>query len=155
MAHQTRPCIGINAEYGPAGKVNSAFIRVNAGYFDNVAAAGGLPVVVPPLGKEVDLDAWLDRLDGFVLTGSVFDLDPRRLSMPPHSSVQPLPERRHDSDRLLIRRILERRLRRHYMCASGGGHAARHAAPRPDGRAAPSYRVNRAEHAHGRDLRCR
>ena len=110
MAHQTRPCIGINADYGPAGKVNPAFIRVNAGYFDNVAVAGGLPVIVPPLGKEIDLDPWLERLDGFVLTGSVFDLDPRRLSMPPHSSVQPLPERRHDSDRLLIRRLLERRL---------------------------------------------
>ena len=110
MAHSIRPSIGINAEYGPANKVNAAFIRVNAGYFDNVAAVGGLPVIVPPLVKEIDADAWLDRLDGFVLTGSVFDLDPRRLNMPPHSSVQPLPERRHDSDRLLLRRILERRL---------------------------------------------
>jgi putative glutamine amidotransferase len=110
MAHPIRPCIGINAEYGPANKVNPAFIRVNAGYFDNVAAAGGLPVVVPPLAKDIEVDAWLDRLEGFVLTGSVFDLDPRRLNMPSHSSVQPLPERRHDSDRLLIRRLVERRL---------------------------------------------
>jgi len=67
-------------------------------------------VVVPPLGKEIDFDAWLDRLDGFVLTGSGRDMDPRRLDLSGHSSVQPLPERRDESDRLLIRRLLERQL---------------------------------------------
>jgi putative glutamine amidotransferase len=72
--------------------------------------AGGLPVVVPPLGKEIDIDAWLDGLDGFILTGSSQDLDPRRLGVPSHSSVQPLPERRDESDRVLIRSLLERRL---------------------------------------------
>jgi putative glutamine amidotransferase len=110
MAHQTRPFIGINADYVPASKVNSPFIRLNAGYLDNVVGAGGLPVVVPPMGKDVDVNAWLDRLDGFILTGSNQDLDPRRLSMLPHSSVQPLPERREESDRLLVRRLVERRL---------------------------------------------
>ncbi|HTU90323.1 MAG TPA: gamma-glutamyl-gamma-aminobutyrate hydrolase family protein [Gemmataceae bacterium] len=110
MAHQTRPFIGINADYVPASKVHAPFIRLNAGYLDNVVGAGGLPVVVPPLGKDIDPDAWLDRLDGFILTGSAQDLDPRRLSMPPHSLVQPLPERRDESDRLLVRRLLERRL---------------------------------------------
>jgi putative glutamine amidotransferase len=110
MAHQTRPFIGINADYVPAGKVHSSFVRLNAGYLDNVVAAGGLPVVVPPLGKDMDPDAWLDRLDGFLLTGSTWDLDPRRLGMPSHSSVQPLPERRDESDRRLIRCLLERRM---------------------------------------------
>jgi putative glutamine amidotransferase len=110
MGHPIRPFIGVNPDYVPASKVNVPFIRLHTGYLDNIAAAGGLPVVVPPLGKEVDFDAWLDRLDGFVLTGSALDLDPRRLGMLPHSSVQLLPERRDDSDRLLVRRLLERRL---------------------------------------------
>lgn len=110
MAHQTRPFIGINADYVPASKVHAPFIRLNAGYLDNVVGAGGLPLVVPPLGKEINPDAWLDSLDGFILTGSALDLDPRRLGIPPHSSVQPLPERRDESDRLLVRRLLERRL---------------------------------------------
>jgi len=110
MAHPTRPFIGVNADYVPASKVHSPFIRLNAGYLDNVVAAGGLPVVVPPLGKDIDPDVWLDRLDGFLLTGSAQDLDPRRLGMLPHSAVQPLPERREESDRLLVRRLLERRL---------------------------------------------
>ncbi len=110
MAHQIRPFIGINADFVPASKVSNPHIRLGAGYLDNVVGAGGLPVVVPPLGKEVEVDSWLDRLDGFILTGSSKDLDPRRIGLPPHSSVQPLPERRDESDRLLLRRLLERRL---------------------------------------------
>jgi putative glutamine amidotransferase len=109
MAHQTRPFIGVNADYVPATKLHGPYIRLNVGYLDTIIAAGGLPMIVPPLGKNLDLDAWLDRLDGFVLTGGL-DLDPRRLGMPTHSSVQPLPERRDESDRLLVRRLLERRL---------------------------------------------
>jgi putative glutamine amidotransferase len=110
MAHPPRPFIGINADFVPLSKVNSPHLRLNAGYLDNVVGAGGLPVVVPPLGKEIDAGAWLDRLDGFILTGSGRDLDPRRIGMPPHSSVQPLPERRDETDRLLVRGLLERRL---------------------------------------------
>lgn len=109
MAHQTRPFIGLNADYVPAGKVNGPFIRLNAGYLDTVVAAGGLPVIIPPLGKDIEVDAWLDRLDGFILTSGL-DMDPRRVGLPSHSSVQPVPERRDESDRLLIRRLLERRL---------------------------------------------
>jgi putative glutamine amidotransferase len=109
MAHQTRPFIGVNADYVPASKVHGAYVRLNVGYLDAVVAAGGLPVVVPPLGKEIDLDPWLDRLDGFVLTGGL-DMDPRRLGVPSHPAVQPLPERRDESDRVLVRRLLERRM---------------------------------------------
>ena len=109
MAHPTRPFIGLNADYVPASKVNNPFIRLSAGYLDAVVTAGGLPVVIPPLGKDINVDAWLDRLDGFILTGGL-DMDPRRVGLPSHSSVQPLSERRDESDRLLIRRVLERRL---------------------------------------------
>lgn len=109
MAHPTRPFIGLNADYAPATKVNPAYIRLSASYLDTVVSAGGLPIIVPPLGKDIDVEAWLDRLDGFILTGGL-DMDPRRLGLPPHSAVQPLPERREESDRQLIRRLLERRL---------------------------------------------
>jgi putative glutamine amidotransferase len=109
MAHQTRPFIGVNADFVPAGKHTAAFLRLHAGYLDAVAAAGGLPLVLPPLGKEVDLDAFLDRLDGFLLSGGL-DVEPRRWGHPSHPAVQPLPERRDDSDRRLVRRLLQRRL---------------------------------------------
>ena len=40
-AQQTRPLIGINADFVPATKTAGAQARVNVGYFDSVLAAGG------------------------------------------------------------------------------------------------------------------
>jgi putative glutamine amidotransferase len=109
MAHQTRPFIGINADFVAAGKQTIAQIRLPIGYCDAVLAAGGMPIVLPPLGREVDLDPFLDRLDGFILSSGL-DLDPRRVGLPTHSAVQPMAERRDDADRVLVRRLLDRRM---------------------------------------------
>ncbi len=109
MAHHTRPFIGMNADFVAAGKTTVAHARLNAGYFDTVLAAGGLPVILPPLGPEGDLDALLDRLDGIILTGGL-DIDPRRWQLPTHPAVQPMAERREENDRVLVRRIIDRQL---------------------------------------------
>jgi putative glutamine amidotransferase len=109
MAKQARPFIGINAEFVPAGKTTGAHARVNAGYFDCVLAAGGLPILVPPVTKGSDIDAYLDRLDGFVLGGGL-DMDPRRSSQPTHASVEPIAHKGEVSDHTLVRRIVQRQL---------------------------------------------
>jgi putative glutamine amidotransferase len=109
MAQQTRPFIGVNADFVPAGKQTTAHIRLGAGYLDTVIAAGGMPVVLPPLGKETDLAPFLDRLDGVILSGGL-DLDPRRYGLPGHHAVQPMAERRDDSDRLLLKLVLDRQM---------------------------------------------
>jgi putative glutamine amidotransferase len=108
MALQTRPFIGVNADFVPAGKGRTAQVRLNAGYVDAVVAAGGLPVVAPPIAKGVDLGPFLERLDGFVLSGGL-DMDPRRQGLSSHLSIHPLPERRDESDRVLVRALLQRR----------------------------------------------
>lgn len=110
MAKQPRPYIGVNADLVSAGKQTPAMLRLHVGYLDTIVAAGGLPILVPPIGKEVDLDAYLDRLDGFVLSGGVGDLDPRRHGLPNHPAVNLMPERRDDSDRLLVRKLLDRQM---------------------------------------------
>ncbi len=109
MAPQTRPFIGVNADFLNPTKNSVAQVRLNAGYLDAIVTAGGMPVVLPPLGKEVDLDPFLDRLDGFVLTGGL-DLDPRRHGCPSHHALHLLAERRDVSDRRLVRQLLERQL---------------------------------------------
>ncbi len=109
MAQPTRPFIGVNADFTAAGKSITAHLRLPIGYIDAITAAGGFPVVIPPLGKEFDPDALLDRLDGVLLSGGL-DLDPRRHGLPTHPAVQAMPERRDESDRLLVRLILEHRL---------------------------------------------
>jgi putative glutamine amidotransferase len=109
MPKQPRPFIGVNADLVPAGKQSAALVRLHLGYLDAVVAAGGLPVVVPPCSREMESDPWLERLDGFVLSGGA-DLDPRQHGLPTHPAVQLLPDRRDDSDRRLVRRLLDRRL---------------------------------------------
>ncbi len=109
MAHSAQPFIGITADFVAAGKTTRAHARLHAGYFDSLMTAGGLPVVLPPLAREDEIDALLDRLDGVVLSGGA-DCDPRRWGLPTHSSVQPMAERREENDRLLVRRVLARRL---------------------------------------------
>ena len=104
-----RPLIGINTDYFAATKTYSAHARVNAGYFDAVLAAGGLPILFPPVGKEAELDALLDKVDGVLLTGGL-DMDPRRNGQALTSSIQLMADRRDTSDRLLVRRVVERQI---------------------------------------------
>jgi len=109
MAPPTRPYVGVNTDFLPTLKHSPAQIRLNMGYIDAVVAAGGFPLVLPPVAKEVDLDAFLDRVDGFVLTGGL-DIDPRRVGQPTHHAVQSMAERRDASDRALLRKLLQRQL---------------------------------------------
>jgi putative glutamine amidotransferase len=108
-AHPTRPIIGITADFVPAGKLTGACARLSAGYFDAVMAAGGLPVILPPLAREAEIDALLDRLDGVILSGGL-DADPKRWGLPTHPAVQPMAERREDNDRILLRKIVRRQV---------------------------------------------
>lgn len=71
----TRPLIGITLDSEPAGGYSKfPWYAVRENYCGAVAAAGGLPL---PLPHEPDLaDFYLARLDGIVITGGAFDVDP-------------------------------------------------------------------------------
>lgn len=72
----SRPAIGISAYSQQArwGSWELPAVLLPARYTDMVAAAGGLPVLLPPLSG---VDGVLDRLDGLVLSGGG-DIDPAR-----------------------------------------------------------------------------
>ena len=105
-----RPLIGINTDF-LTPKTGAAFARVNAGYFDAVLSAGGLPVLLPPLRKDnfEELDTYLNTVAGVILVGGL-DLDPRRQGQPLTNAVQPMAARREDSDRYLLAGAVQRRL---------------------------------------------
>jgi putative glutamine amidotransferase len=105
----SKPLIGINAEFRAACQNTPACTILAAGYYDNIAAAGGIPVILPPIENEQDLAMMLDHLDGVVLTGGG-DLDPRNDGFMLHSSVRPMEARRETFDRRLMREIAERRI---------------------------------------------
>jgi putative glutamine amidotransferase len=109
MSANTRPIIGINCDFYATSKTITAHARVNAGYFDAVVKAGGLPLLLPPLNDEELLEALLDKVDGVLLTGGL-DIDPRRQGQPGHPALQPMAERRETNDRILLKQIFDRQL---------------------------------------------
>lgn len=69
------PLIGLTLDWEPPGGYSKfPWYALRENYCTAVARAGGLPV---PLPHEAGLvDAFLDRLDGLIVTGGAFDLDP-------------------------------------------------------------------------------
>ena len=104
-----KPLIGLNADFRSARKDSPAFSFLCSGYYDSLSQMGGVPVVIPPLRSEDDIQQVLDALDGVVMIGG-FDLDPRRDGYMLHPSVRPLEERREDFDRKLMDLVAERRM---------------------------------------------
>jgi putative glutamine amidotransferase len=106
----TKPLIGINGEYRAARKDVTPLSWYNVGYYDSVTAAGGLPMLVPPLLDDDDLKQYLSLLDGLVLCGCPLDLDPVRLGMEKHPASRPMPLRREDFDRRLCKLAVQMKL---------------------------------------------
>ena len=105
-----KPLIGINGDFRPARKDSIPLTWINSGYYDSVTAAGGLPMIIPPLASDDDLRQFLEMLDGLVITGGALDLDPIRLGLELHPSTRPMPNRREDFDRRLCRLAVEMKI---------------------------------------------
>jgi len=104
-----KPLIGVNADFRTAQGSQPSFSVVTAGYYDSITRAGGIPVVVPPMENEDDINGVLDKLDGFVMIGGA-DLDPRRDGFMLHPTVRPMDRRREAFDRRLMQAIADRQL---------------------------------------------
>jgi putative glutamine amidotransferase len=104
-----KPIIGLNADFANASKDKPSFTYVASGYYDAISKVGGIPVIIPPLDHDDDLEQVLDRVNGVVLVGGA-DLDPRRDGYMLHPTIRPLAPRREVFDRRLMRLIVERRM---------------------------------------------
>jgi len=77
-------------------------------YLRAIEAAGGLPMVMPPLAEEA-IDPLLDRLGGICLSGGP-DLDPRAYGAAPHEELGPTEPTLDHFELALARRADERGL---------------------------------------------
>lgn len=104
-----KPLIGINADYRAAKKETPAYSVIAAGYYDSLVRADAIPIVLPPLENEADVERVLETLDAVVFVGGL-DLDPRNDGFMLHTSVRPLDVRRENFDRLAMRLATSMRL---------------------------------------------
>jgi putative glutamine amidotransferase len=104
-----KPLVGMTADYRSAKKDSPAFTYLARGYYDRVLAAGGLPIIFPPLASEDDVSRLLDLVDAVVLVGGG-DLNPNRDGFMMHPAVRSLDQRREDFDRTLMRLVAQRRV---------------------------------------------
>ena len=105
----SKPIIGLNADFANGSGEKPSFTYVASGYYDAVTKVGGIPLVIPPLDSDEDVELILQRVDGVVLVGGA-DLDPRRDGWMLHPTVRPLAVRRELFDRRLVRLIAEHRV---------------------------------------------
>lgn len=104
----TKPIIGINSDFRPTNNGQPAFSYLASGYYDAVANAGAIPMIIPPMADD-SLAQLLDLMDGCVLIGGG-DLDPRNDGFMLHPATKPMDSRRELFDRRLTSEIAERRL---------------------------------------------
>ena len=107
-----KPRIGLNGEFRAARKDAIPLSFYQTGYYDCITAAkpGGLPMLIPPLADDDDLRQYLEMLDGLVMCGCNFDLDPVRLGLEKHPATRAMPTRREDFDRRIATMAVEMRL---------------------------------------------
>jgi putative glutamine amidotransferase len=54
-----------------------------------ITGLGGIPLIVPSLGAEIDFDALLDRVDGVLLPGAKSNVHPSRYGEAPSPAAEP------------------------------------------------------------------
>ncbi len=102
-----RPLIGLNCDIESDGAHGAKRIQLGADYADGVAAAGGLPLIVPATLSPAMLAEIAGRCDGFVFIGGA-DYPSEWYDETPHPRNQPINPVRAAADRVLLTAAWER-----------------------------------------------
>lgn len=98
-----RPVIGITGNYG------EQTCKLADGYYKQIVAAGGTPVVLPPLTDNNSLLAMLDRIDGLLLSGGA-DVNPLFVGEEPSPRLGGINSERDLSELLLTQLAFNRQI---------------------------------------------
>lgn len=109
MSKTSRPIIGITLDSEePGGYSKFPWYAVRKNYAEAVARAGGLPVFLPHHAG--DASAYLDAIDGLVVTGGAFDVDPALFGDAARHATVKLKEQRTAFELAIVKGALERDL---------------------------------------------
>ncbi len=106
-SHDRRPRIGLTLDAEPPGGYSRLpWYAIRENYCTAIARPGGLPVALP---HEVGLiEAYADMLDGLVVTGGAFDLDPALYGAADRHETVTTKDQRTTFEFAITRAMLER-----------------------------------------------
>jgi putative glutamine amidotransferase len=106
---RTLPLIGVTLDSEqPGGYSKYPWYALRQNYADAIIAAGGLPVALP---HHADLaGAYLDRIQGLVVTGGAFDVDPALYGEGQRHATVTLKENRTEAELSLVQAALGRNM---------------------------------------------
>jgi putative glutamine amidotransferase len=102
-----RPVIGITLDSEePGGYSKFPWYALRKNYCGSIAAAGGLPLALP---HEPELaESYLDAIDGLVVTGGAFDVDPALFGAATRHDTVKLKARRTEFELAIVQGALKR-----------------------------------------------
>jgi putative glutamine amidotransferase len=104
---RSRPVIGVTLDAEePGGYSKLPWYALRKNYFSAIAAAGGLPVALPHQAELAE--AYLAEIDGLVVTGGAFDVDPALYGGGPAHPTVTLKEGRTDFELAVTQGALAR-----------------------------------------------
>ena len=102
-----RPLIGLTLDSEPAGGYsNLPWYAIRENYCGAVTRAGGLPLLLPHEPEHAA--AYLDRVDGLIVTGGAFDVDPALFGAQTRHSSVTTKDRRTEFEKSATEGALER-----------------------------------------------
>jgi putative glutamine amidotransferase len=106
---RTRPIIGVTLDAEePGGYSKLPWYALRKNYFSSLAGAGALPMALP---HQTELaEAYLDTIDGLLITGGAFDVDPSLYGGGPTHPTVTLKAGRTDFELAVTRGALARNL---------------------------------------------
>ncbi|MBI5164637.1 MAG: gamma-glutamyl-gamma-aminobutyrate hydrolase family protein [Magnetospirillum sp.] len=154
----SRPTIGITLDSEePGGYSQLPWYALRKNYGEAVARAGGLPVMLP---HEPDLAAdYLERIDGLIVTGGAFDVDPALFGAAIRHAAVTLKTRRTEFELAMVKGALDKDLPILGICGGQqllnvalGGTLIQHIPDEVDGGLAHEQANPRTEPGHDVDL---
>ncbi len=98
-----KPLIGISSDYTDAHDEDERFTEstyhLKESYIAAVEAGGGIPVIIPAVE---DVPLLLDRIDGLVISGGNFDIDPSFYDQPKKTTTRTINSKRTKLELALI-----------------------------------------------------
>lgn len=101
------PVIGVTLDSEqPGGYSKLPWYALRQNYAEAVVRAGGLPVLLPHEPEQAD--AYLDKLDGLIVTGGAFDVDPAMFGATSRHATVKTKDRRTAFELAVTKAALER-----------------------------------------------